>query len=93
MVASDKGFQWVPRFEPYSCSCTLAEVPEAQAEFDSYITLLHCDDPTRAGIILVVALWNLWLSVEYFDLISEFPLTNGLAKLFFLDFREKGLVL
>jgi hypothetical protein len=70
----------------------LAEVPEAKAKFDSYITLLHCDDPTQAGIILVVALWNFWLSLEYFVFMSEFPLSNGLVNLFFLDFREKGLV-
>jgi hypothetical protein len=48
----------------------LSEVPEAQEEFNSYITLLPCEDPTQqAGIILVLflcgscgSLWNILFS-------------------------------
>jgi hypothetical protein len=51
VARTDKGFDWIPRTEPYTISCELSELPEAQTVFNSYITLSDLDDPTMAGTL------------------------------------------
>jgi hypothetical protein len=95
VARTDKGFDWIPRTEPYTISCELSELPEAQTVFNSYITLSDLDDPTMAGTLFFFAICCFVpVGAEQcfsFFWVADFPVI-GLVNIFFLDFREEGLV-
>jgi hypothetical protein len=43
--SSDDGFEWLPNHKPYTKSCSIEDLPEAKAVFDSYITLTTVERP------------------------------------------------